>query len=341
MNRDDVELNELLDKAIGKMATMTTKDHPEYYDDQNSPEDEVSSGKLVQWSSGDGKSFFPAGETQSKLPPGVYEINHCDRGIYFIKIPTKTEGLIRFPQTNSDKVLMEIQNFWSKEARFLEYNLSYKRGIILWGPPGSGKSSTIQLIIEDVVKRGGIVIKFTHPNLFIAAMRSLREIQKDTPVVVLMEDIDAILEGFSESSVLNILDGVDKIEKIVFLATTNYPDKLGARVLNRPSRFDKRFKIGHPSAESRMLYFNHLIGGEEKAKTMNVDLVRWVEDTEDFSIAHLKELFVAVCILGDDYAEAIEILSSMKEQIIVDDEFEKPNNIGFTPRKKKARIWTW
>jgi SpoVK/Ycf46/Vps4 family AAA+-type ATPase len=133
------------------------------------------------------------------------------------------------------------------------------------------------------------------------------------------------------------LDGVDKIEKIVFLATTNYPDKLGARVMNRPSRFDKRFKIGHPNDESRMLYFRHLIGDEEKAKSMGVDLNKWVADTEEFSIAHLKELFVAVCILGDSYEDAIETLSNMKEQIIPDEEFEKPT-MGFTPRKKKTKI---
>jgi SpoVK/Ycf46/Vps4 family AAA+-type ATPase len=133
---------------------------------------------------------------------------------------------------------------------------------------------------------------------------------------------------------LNILDGVDQVDKVVFLATTNYPEVLGARILNRPSRFDKRFKIGHPNAESRKLYFKHLIGGEEKTKGLNIDLKRWVTDTDGFSIAHLKELFVAVCILGDEYAKAIETLSSMKEQITSDDEFEKPG-LGFGMKKAK------
>lgn len=338
---EDAELNVILETAtatysgldygVKKLMAIKTASC-----DSTEAEDEISYGKLVQWTSGDGKIFFPAGETTNTLPIGVYEIGHCDRGVFFQRVPVKTEGLIHFPQTNSEKVVHEIQKFWEREEIFREYNLTYKRGIILWGPPGSGKSCTIQLIIEDVVKRGGIVIKFGHPNLFLQGMRAFKEVQKDTPIVVLMEDVDSIIENYSESSVLNILDGVDQVDKVVFLATTNYPERLGARILNRPSRFDKRFKIGHPNEESRMLYFKHLIGGEDKSKKLKVDLKRWVSDTEGFSIAHLKELFVAVCILGDKYESAIETLSSMNEEIKSDEEFDRPE-MGFGNMKKSVK----
>lgn len=191
----------------------------------------------------------------------------------------------------------------------------------------SGKSCTIQLIMKDVVEREGIVIKFTNPGLFLEGMRVFREIEKETPCVILMEDIDSTLEMWDESQVLNILDGVDQVEKVVFLATTNYPERLGARILNRPSRFDKRFKIGHPDAESRMMYFKHLIG-DEKIAELNINLKKWVKDTDKFSIAHLKELFVAVVILGDDYKEAVETLSSMKEVIHSEDDKDKFMGFG-------------
>jgi hypothetical protein len=291
---------------------------------------------LVQWTTGDGKTYFPAGKTTKLLSPGVYEIGHCERGLFFQRIPVRTEGLIHFPQTNMEGVVEEIQTFWSREDKFIEYSLTYKRGIILWGPAGSGKSCTVQLIVRDVIERGGVVIKFTQPALFMQGMRDLREIQKDTPVVVLMEDIDSILDHYSESSVLNILDGVDEVSKVVFLATTNYPERLGARIINRPSRFDKRFKIGHPNAESRRIYFEYIIGGQEKAEQLKIDLDRWVKDTKGFSIAHLKELFVAVCILGDNYEDAIETLESMKECVVSDKEFDSPP-MGFERRPLKRK----
>lgn len=326
MTDENKELNELLEKGDASRVRRQANRAAYPVGDEDYCETREL-GNLVQWTTGDSKRFIPASHTKPRLVPGVYEIQHSTQvGLYFEKIPVKTEGLLRFPQTNSERVVKEIQNFWDKENIFREYKLTYKRGIILWGPPGSGKSCTIQLIMKDVVEREGIVIKFTNPGLFLEGMRVFREIEKQTPCVILMEDIDSILEMWDESQVLNILDGVDQIERTVFLATTNYPERLGARILNRPSRFDKRFKIGHPNAESRMMYFKHLIG-DQKIAEFSINLKKWVKDTEKFSIAHLKELFVAVVILGDDYAEAIETLGSMKEEISSED--DKDRFLGF------------
>jgi SpoVK/Ycf46/Vps4 family AAA+-type ATPase len=123
---------------------------------------------------------------------------------------------------------------------------------------------------------------------------------------------------------------VNQIERAVFLATTNYPENLGARIINRPSRFDKRFFIGHPDLESRKLYLRHIIG-DAKIAALNIDVDKWVEDTDEFSIAHLKELFTAVVILGDEYEAAIETLRSMREQRISSDEDEARRSMGFAP----------
>lgn len=284
------------------------------YDDED--EDLRFDPNYVQWSSPNGVVFIPASKTVRRLPPGVYEIDKSQQaGVFFESVPVKTEGLIRFPETNSNKVVAEIRKFWEREDVFKEYGLAYKRGIMLYGPPGSGKSCTVQLIMHDVVKRGGVVLKFDDPYLFSEGLRVLRKIQPDTPVVAIMEDIDDLLENTrGESQILNILDGMECVHKVVFLATTNYPDKLGPRIMNRPSRFDKRFRIGFPSEKSRRMYFEHLIG-EEKIKELNIDLDRWIKDTDKLSIAHLKELFVAVVILGDDYKSAIKTLKLMKEDI--------------------------
>jgi hypothetical protein len=300
-------------------------------------EDEVIQTSYVHWTTSDNRIYVPAAKTVPILIPGVYEIKvNPQIGLYFEKIPVKTEGLIRFPDTNSDRVITEIQKFWEREDIFKSYGITYKRGILLYGPPGSGKSCSIQLIMHDVIGRGGIVVKFTEPHLFIDGMRVLRQIQKTTPVVVIMEDIDSTLEIYNESEILNILDGVNEVSKVVFLATTNYPDKLGARIVNRPSRFDKRFRIGFPSEEARDIYFRHLIGGGDekrlasKIKELDIDLEKWVADTDAMSIAHLKELFVAVVILGDSYQEAIETLQSMKENL---EDKDYDSNMGFVTQK--------
>lgn len=332
---DNVELNSILESPSHQTSTGRRSRGAIAADICEKEENDRLLG-LTQWTTGDNKRFVPAAKTCKKLVPAAYEIQHSNsHGIYFEQIPVNIDGLVRFPQANTDRVLKEIQKFWDREHLFHEFNLSYKRGILMWGPAGSGKSCCIKFVMKDVIEdRQGIVVKFTNPKLFIEGMRILREIEPKTPVVVLMEDIDATIADYSESEVLNILDGVDKVERVVFLATTNYPELLGARIVNRPSRFDKRFKIGHPNAQSRMIYLNHVICDDKRAAIHNltgegsreqfikewcsankVDLTKWVKDTEGFSIAHLKELFVAVVIQGDEYDDAIKTLRSMRDQI--------------------------
>tara|TARA_Y100000034_G_scaffold117749_1_gene157600 strand:+ start:41268 stop:42311 length:1044 start_codon:yes stop_codon:yes gene_type:complete len=333
-SKDNVELNKILKAASQSVPPPSQKTRPRSGYDDGWDEDDMIKAGLTQWSTSDGKVFFPTSRTAQELTPGVYEVRmNPSQGLYFQKVPTKAESLLKFPDSNSDKVISEIEKFWARENLFNHYGLAYKRGIILWGPPGTGKSCTIQLVCKDVIERGGIVIKFGVPDLFKEGIRYFREIQSDTPCVVLMEDIDSTLEIYNESEVLNILDGVDECTKTVFLATTNYPATLGERIMNRPSRFDKRFKIGFPTKEARRLYFEYLIQNNEKddesvpesVKDMKIDIDKWVQDTRGFSVSHLKELFIAVVILGDDYDEAVETLQTM---IDVGNEVEKEDGGG-------------
>lgn len=262
----------------------------------------------TQWEV-NGTILTGTGVTSPTMPPGVYEIglNNQSKPV-FSRLAVSTQGLLRFPGV-AETIIGDITRFWDRGAMFAKYGLPHKRGILLYGPPGGGKSSILRLLMADVVARGGIVVKFPPPPYFTLAMRVFREVQPETPVVVLMEDIDGILDEYEESAVLNILDGVDRLERAVFLATTNYPEKLGPRIINRPSRFDKRFKIGCPDAECRLLYLKHITGDAELL------LDQWVRDTEGMSLAHIQELFTAVVILGDEYKESLATVKGMESEV--------------------------
>ncbi|MCK9458359.1 MAG: ATP-binding protein [Proteobacteria bacterium] len=327
-------LNDILEKKgstinLGAIMTKMPRNSQNPYAIMD--EEEEKFGRMTQWTTSDGTRFFPAGKTFPLLCPGVYEIKFSNtKGYYFEKVQVKTEGLLRFPDSESAKVVAEIQNFWTKEQTYADFGLTYRRGLILWGPAGSGKSCTIQIVMADVIERGGVVFKFNSvPHMFLEGVRLFREVQPDTKIVVLMEDIDSLLEEYGESEVLNILDGVEKIERVVFLATTNYPEKLGDRIINRPSRFDRRFMMPNPNKKCRQLYFEHLA---KQNPTIKIDIAKWTKDTSGFSIAHLKELFIGVCILGEEYKDAVETLRIMIEERPKSDESD---GFGFIPKKNE------
>jgi SpoVK/Ycf46/Vps4 family AAA+-type ATPase len=313
-------LNSQLKKSAAKPKYGVAKGVPDPAEDSVGPSDaaEDKNKTYSQWNTSDGNIFTPAHVCTPQLPPGYYEIRNSQQiGLYFTRLNISTESILKLPDSNSEKVSKEIAKFWGKEEIFKKYGLTYKRGVLLWGPPGSGKTCTIKLVIDDVVKRGGVALKFDHPTVFAEGLRMLRDIQPNTPVVVIFEDIDSIIENTDESIIINILDGIDRIDKVVFLATTNYPEKLGARICNRPSRFDFRIKIGYPSPEARKMYLEHVFKEDDISK---YDIDKWVEDTNEWSIAHLKELFVSVVILGKDYNESVEFLNGMKDNISADEE---------------------
>jgi hypothetical protein len=173
-----------------------------------------------------------------------------------------------------------------------------------------GKSCTNQLVAADVIERGGIVVPFPGARLFLHGMEVLRTIQPTTPVVVLMEDLDSLLDTPDSSEIMNVLDGTfATLERVVFLADTNYPERLERRVTNRPSRFDRCFEMKLPSSETRQLYLKSLCHQDD-----HFDIVRAVRDSGSFSFAHLKELFTATVIFGRDYETTVKDLRAMIEQ---------------------------
>ena len=276
--------------------------------------DEAITGwSYTQWTKR-GANLYPGGATVQALAPGLYDIGVSQNmGLFFTPVPVKTEGIILFPDTHFEAVMKEVDKFWSKEETYRKFGLAFKRGFLLHGPPGAGKSSMIQLIMRDVIKRGGIGINFSHPQLFAEGFRALRAIQPKVPVVALMEDLDEIVKQFPKSQVLDVLDGTERVDNIIFVASTNYPEMLESRISNRPSRFDRRWEIGYPSEAARKYYLDTLCRSTELKPAKLIKKI--VADTSGMSFAHIKELFIATVILEDDYDYALGELKKMGEKI--------------------------
>lgn len=243
------------------------------------------------------------------LQPGMYETrSNPSWGFFLSALPIGEQKLIKFPDSVSLQVMDDINKFWAQEAAFRRYKFPYKRGILMFGPPGGGKSSTIALICRDVIDRGGIILKFNDFHYFSNGLKLLKRVQPTLPVVALMEDLDQIIYDNNLSDILNLLDGVEATsDKVVYLATTNRPEDLQENIKNRPSRFDRRFEFGPPSAVAREHYLSSLFQEDKPKQNMK----RWVKDTEGFSFAHLKELFISVMLFDNDYKESVQILKDM------------------------------
>jgi SpoVK/Ycf46/Vps4 family AAA+-type ATPase len=165
--------------------------------------------------------------------------------------------------------------------------------------------------------------------MFLETVRAFRKIQPKTPLVVLMEELDAILDEYGEIDTVDILDGAEVLENVVFLATTNYPERLTNRYVDRPTRFASVVKMALPSKKTRRLFFEQVFKNDKD----KFDLEQWVKDTDGMSIDHLNSLFNRVMLLGNTYEQAIAYLVNMTEQKLSSDE-DAIDNFGFKPHAK-------
>jgi hypothetical protein len=292
------------------------------------PKKKGDDGNHSQWALGGNDRFIPVGSTAPRLTAGVYEPFTTPGAWGLEKVGVASDGLYTLPDMATDAVLKEVQTFWSSESKYRKHNLLYKRGIILWGPPGGGKTACIKLLMNELVKQDGIVILASNVNLVIMVLKALRRIEPTRNIIVVFEDIDEIINYNGESGVLSMLDGENNVDNILHLASTNYPERLGARIINRPSRFDRRVYVGMPSREARAAYLSQATGGE----LTGAQLDTWVGDTDQLSIAHLRELIAAVHCLDQPYAEVLERLKAMTSPIKSEDGF-KAKNLGFRGAK--------
>lgn len=262
------------------------------------------------------------------MPPGIYTLQHDqNNNIYFVPMQSMTDQLIRLPDTASDRVVNEIRTFWSgaTKSKFDDYGLVYKRGILLYGAPGTGKTCTIATVMEQVVADGGIVLFNPGASLLAEAVNRLREIQPNMKVLAVFEEFDGICDS---SSFLSLLDGEMQLENIVYVATTNYINRIPDRIKNRPSRFATVIEIGAPNADARRVYLEHKLKGAERER-----IDAWVAISEGMVLDQIKDLIVSVYCMDaslEDAADKIKKMGNLadnSEDDDYDDEDESPANL--------------
>ncbi|HEY7419155.1 MAG TPA: ATP-binding protein, partial [Ktedonobacteraceae bacterium] len=190
----------------------------------------------------------------------------------------------------------DLEQFFTAHDTYNAYNIPWKRGILLVGPPGNGKTHAVKAIINGL-DQPCLYVKSFHTQ-HLADEDSIRAVfdraRKTAPCILVLEDLDALLTPQNRSFFLNELDGFAANIGIVTLATTNHPERLDPAILDRPSRFDRKYPFDLPAQAEREAYlamWNTNL--QETLRVSDATIVQLAKATEDFSFAYLKELFLS------------------------------------------------
>lgn len=197
------------------------------------------------------------------------------------------EGTLKLLQRNLLTVL-------DNRELYKKFGASSKRGIILSGPPGTGKTMLGKILCNTMNEwtfiwlSPGDLSRTSDLKLFC-------QLARDTaPSIIFLEDLDLHFQSRDSAAfntmlgeLMNQLDGIEDLDNVIVIGTSNRPEELEKALAKRPGRFDKIIELGTPSEKVREQMLRKFSKGQ---LSDDVDWKSVIKATEKFTGAQMKEV---------------------------------------------------
>lgn len=237
-------------------------------------------------------------------------------GLYRGLKEARFEDLI-LPGRLREELREDLDRFFGSRATYEALGAPWKRGLLLTGPPGNGKTHTIKALVAA----GG------RPCLYVKSFKSERWTEEtairriferaraQAPCLLVLEDLDALVTDENRSFLLNELDGFARNTGLVVIATTNHPERLDPALRDRPSRFDRKYHFPLPARAERLRFLRHWNDGRPADGRLGPTALELAaEQSDGFSFAYLKELMLS-SVLGLAAAQGATLDDVLLDQL--------------------------
>jgi hypothetical protein len=220
------------------------------------------------------------------LPAGVYTHEHGSIGSKERLLPMETrEDKYIDIIDKLDELENTIQDFINNKHIYDSSCSIYKLGVLLFGPPGTGKSHFCRKLVN---KYKDAIVIFLDSIPSRAFLEKLETTTKDTLKIIVVEEVVSMVEGSDDiRKMLDFLDGSRSVSNTVYLLSTNYPESIPENVI-RNGRIDTFVQVAYPSKAARAkigsLYLQREFSEEELNITVNMPIV----DIREMCFFHKK-----------------------------------------------------
>ncbi|MEU8631673.1 ATP-binding protein [Amycolatopsis sp. NPDC048633] len=217
----------------------------------------------------------------------------------FLPRPTLGGEEVVLPDGVLDAIEQHTVGIARHGERLLAAGQHLKRGLLLHGPPGTGKTHTVRYLMGRLPGNTVIILTGTAMRFVAKAAELARRLQ---PSVVVVEDVDLIAQDRSYGpgahpllfTLLDAMDGVGGDADVTFLLTTNRASELEKALADRPGRVDLAVEIPLPDAVGR----EALLRLYARGLKLTADLAPIVAATEGVTASFAKELLRRASLLS-------------------------------------------
>ena len=207
-------------------------------------------------------------------------------------------------QKMKQNLIEDVQGFFDNEDLYKKFGVPWKRGIILHGIPGNGKTISIKALMHHL---GSLAEPI--PSLYVKSLDNkcnmpqysvnqiFHKARQMAPCLLVLEDLDSMIVDKVRSYFLNEVDGLESNDGILMVGSTNHLSRLDPAISKRPSRFDRKYQFKVPDRAQRIAYAEYWRQKLQKNTDANIDFPSEIcphlaDLTDGFSFAYMKELMV-------------------------------------------------
>ena len=236
---------------------------------------------------------------------GILKNAFFDLKYNFIARDKQIDDLIAWDENIKETLWRDIIGFQKAMPKLRESGVPNSRGVILAGPPGTGKT----MIAKWLAAHSDITCILISAEMITGRndIKSCFEMaRKLSPTLLIIEDIDtagALDRRASDHPLLGeflqSMDGVVPNHGVITLATTNHSNKIDPAIADRPGRFDRIIEVGLPGKEQRFHIFHHLLKKLDISRNVTIEVKeKLVKMTEGLTGAWIRAVVQDSLILA-------------------------------------------